>query len=97
MSRQVPLYPIQFDDLPRPIYIHLERRIRERKIPPEDLAKWKVWKATGPLAPEGDWYKDFGSYSLAGKGPYPKTVLSPDMAGYGVKLAMLVLVEDFLG
>jgi len=95
--RPVPLYDIKFDELPMPIYQHLERRIRERKIPPEDLAKWKIWKATRPQAPEGDWFKDFGSYTLAGTGPYPKTVLTPGMKSWGVRLSHLLMIEDMLG
>lgn len=91
------MYEIKFDELPFPIYRHLERRIRERKIPPEDLAKWKIWKDTHPKAPEGEWYKDFGTFALAGTGPYPKTVLTPDMGYWGTKLAYLVVVEEWLG
>jgi len=26
-----------------------------------------------PEVPEGDWYKNFGSFKICGRGPYPKT------------------------
>jgi hypothetical protein len=34
-------------------------------------------------APDGDWYKDFGSFILRGQGEFPKTVLTPGMAPFG--------------
>jgi hypothetical protein len=33
-----------------------------RKISAEDLYELKVWRESGPEAPEGAWYKDFGSF-----------------------------------
>jgi hypothetical protein len=30
---------------------------------------------TRPEVPEGEWYKDFGSFKICGSGPYPKTFL----------------------
>jgi hypothetical protein len=90
-------YLIRFRDLPKSIYDHLEQRIRERKISPQDLAKWRYWATTNPAAPEGDWYKDFGSFKLVGQGQYPTSVLGPEMKPYGTKLAYLKVVEDFLG
>jgi hypothetical protein len=44
------------------------------------------WVGTQPEAPEGDWYKDFGSFKLCGTGAYPKTVLSGAMRPYGQKI-----------
>lgn len=90
-------YLIRFDQLPKTLYDHLEQRIRERKITPEDLGKWRLWAQTNPAAPEGEWYKDFGSYKLVGEGPFPKTVLTDKMKPYGVRLAYLKIVEGFLG
>jgi hypothetical protein len=90
-------YLIRFQNLPKQIYDHIEKRIIQRKISPQDLAKWRYWASTNPAAPEGDWYKDFGSFKLVGEGPYPKTVLSPEMKAWGTRLAYLKVVEDFLG
>jgi hypothetical protein len=97
MPRSVKLHKILFDDLPSLIVRHLEQRIRERKISPQDLAKWRYWISTSPHAPEGDWYKDFGSFKLVGQGPYPKSVLLPGMSYWGTKLAYLITVEELLG
>jgi hypothetical protein len=41
------------------------------------------WVKSGPQAPEGDWYKDFGSFKLCGSGEYPRTVLAKGMAAFG--------------
>jgi hypothetical protein len=43
--------------------------------------------AQGPEAPEGDWYKNFGSFMLCGTGKYPKTVLTKEMKPFGVELS----------
>jgi hypothetical protein len=40
----------------------------------------------GPWAPEGDWYKDFGSFTICGSGELPKTVLTGSMAPFGTRL-----------
>jgi hypothetical protein len=90
-------YLIRFDRIPKKLLDHIQQRILDRKIDDEDLAKWHLWAQTNPVAPEGDWYKDFGSYKLVGTGPYPKTVLTREMQPWGVRLAYLKLVEDFLG
>jgi hypothetical protein len=33
------------------------------------------WRQTGPEAPDGPWYKDFGSFKVCGEGKLPKTFL----------------------
>ena len=48
-----------------------------------DLLALQAWVRTGPVAPEGDWYKDFGSLKLYGSGKYPKTVLEKGMKPFG--------------
>ena len=53
---------------------HLVQRVDERRI---SVAK------TGPLAPAGDWYKDFGSFILCGSDQLPKTVLEKGMKPFG--------------
>ena len=32
----------------------------------------KLWRDSEPDAPEGPWYKDFGSFKLYGEGRYPR-------------------------
>jgi hypothetical protein len=43
-------------------------RLRERKITAEDLYQLKVWRVSNPDAPDGLWYKDFGSFKICGDG-----------------------------
>ena len=53
---------IQWSDLPPDLREHLFDRARERKIAVEDLYALKLWRESEPEAPEGLWYKDFGSF-----------------------------------
>jgi hypothetical protein len=36
--------------------------------------------------PEGNWYKDFGSFKICGHGKFPKTFLLGDQAAKGQPL-----------
>jgi hypothetical protein len=62
------------------------RAPRERKITAEDLYQLKEWRESEPEAPEGLWYKDFGSFKICGEGHYPKTFLLRGQAAKGEKL-----------
>ena len=42
-----------------------------------------AWVQTGRVAPDGDWYKDFGSFVFCGCGKPPKTVLERGMQPFG--------------
>ena len=66
---------IQWRDLPPALRDHLFDRLRERKISADDLYLLKVWRESQPVAPEGLWFKDFGTFKLCGEGPFPKTFL----------------------
>jgi hypothetical protein len=44
------------------------------------------WVKSEPFAPDGDWYKDFGSFKLCGFGEYPRTVLTKGMAPFGEEI-----------
>lgn len=57
--------------------------MEERGISFDDLMALQAWVRTGPEAPEGDWYKDFGSFILCGSGRFPKTVLEKGMKPFG--------------
>jgi hypothetical protein len=46
----------------------------------------KAWRESGPDAPGGLWYKDFGSFKICGEGKYPKTFLLGGQAAKGQKL-----------
>jgi hypothetical protein len=67
---------IQWTDLPPALRDHLFERLRERKISAEDLYKLKLWRESEPVAPEGLWYKDFGSFKIYGEGKISQDVPS---------------------
>ena len=77
---------VQWADLPVALRDHLFERLRERKITPEDLHALKLWRESAPEAPDGDWYKDFGSFKLCGRGRFPKTFLLKGQPAKGQKL-----------
>jgi hypothetical protein len=77
---------IQWTDLPPALRNHLFDRLRDRKITAEDLYELKLWRESNPEAPDGLWYKDFGSFKICGEGRYPKTFLLRGQAAKGVKL-----------
>lgn len=65
---------------------HLFDRLRKRKITAEDLYQLNAWRGSGPDAPGGLWYKDFGSFKICGEGKYQKTFLLVGQAAKGQKL-----------
>jgi hypothetical protein len=77
---------IQFDDLPRVLWEHLLERVQERQISLSDLRALQKWAQSQPNAPDGDWYKDFGSFKPCGSGQYPRTVLTKEMAAFGEEI-----------
>jgi hypothetical protein len=56
---------IRFANLPGPLLEHILERVAERAISLDDLEQLRAWVNTEPHAPQGDWYKDFGSSSFA--------------------------------
>ena len=64
-----------WDNLPHAVRQHLIDRMRERKISISDMNQLRLWVESSPKVPEGDWYKDFGSFKICGQGAYPKTFL----------------------
>jgi len=77
---------IRFSDLPPALWRHLLARVQERSITLGDLGRLQAWVKAEPVAPDGDWYKDFGSFKLCGSGEYPKTVLAKGMAPFGKRI-----------
>ena len=47
--------------------------MRDRAITIADLNQLRLWIESLPEVPEGDWYKDFGSFKICGQGNLPKT------------------------
>ena len=77
---------IQWTDLPAPLREHLFDRLRDRKITVDDLYQLKLWRESEPDAPDGLWFKDFGTFKICGEGAFPKTFLLAGQAAKGKKL-----------
>jgi hypothetical protein len=75
-----------WDNLPAGVRQHLTDRMRDRAITIADLNRLRLWIEQKPEVPEGDWYKDFGSFKICGHGPYPKTFLLRYQAAKGEAL-----------
>jgi len=75
-----------WDNLPEAVRQHLMERMRDRAISVSDLSQLRLWVETRPQVPEGDWYKDFGSFKICGNGSYPKTFLVKGQAAKGEEL-----------
>jgi hypothetical protein len=61
-------------------------RVQERKIPLVDLERLQEWVRSEPYAPDGAWFKDFGSFKVCGSGEYARTVLTKGMAAFGKEI-----------
>lgn len=57
---------IRWERLPREKWVHLRDRAKERRISQEDLFALAESKAQDPDVPDGDWFKDFGTFKLCG-------------------------------
>ena len=77
---------IRFSDLPRGLWQHLLERVQERETSLADLGRLQEWVRSVPVAPGGDWYKDFASFKLCGSGEYPRTVLTKEMKAFGEEI-----------
>jgi hypothetical protein len=72
-----------WDNLPAAVRHHLMERMSEQSISIADLNRLRLWIESKPEVPDGDWYKDFGSFKICGQGPYPKTFLLRGQAAKG--------------
>jgi hypothetical protein len=52
----------------------------------EDLFELANWKSQDPDVPDGDWYKDFGTFKLCGTGQFPSTFLMSGQPARGKRL-----------
>ena len=77
---------IQWAGLPEALRRHLFLRARERAISDEDLLELKAWWEAEPEAPNGPWYKDFGSFKICGEGQFPRTFLLRGQPARGQRL-----------
>ncbi len=72
-----------WDEFPIAVQRHLVERMRDRAINLTDLNQLRQWIESEPEVPEGDWYKDFGSFKICGQGRLPKTFLLRGQAAKG--------------
>jgi hypothetical protein len=75
-----------WDSLPAAVRQHLIDRMRDRAIGIADLNLLRRWVESRPVVPEGDWYKDFGSFKICGHGSFPKTFLLRGQAAKGTQV-----------
>lgn len=76
----------RWDHLPENVRDHLIERMRDRAIRVRDLNELRLWIESEPEVPEGDWFKDFGSFKICGRGSHPKTFLLRGQAAKGQPL-----------
>lgn len=76
----------QWDRLPKAVRLHLIDRMHNRSISLLDLNQLRKWMETDPIVPEGEWFKDFGSFKLCGKGAMPKTFLIRGQVAHGQEI-----------
>ena len=72
--------------LPPPVQRHLNDRMKDRGISREDLLQLRLWLESHPVVPQGEWFKDFGSFKLCGEGAFPKTFLTRGQSARGTAL-----------
>jgi hypothetical protein len=75
----------RWDEPPSNVRQHLSERMCDRSISLADLNQLRLLIDSDPEVPVGDWYKDFGSFKICGRG-YPKTFLSNGQAAKGESL-----------
>ena len=76
----------RWENLPEGVRKHLIERMRDRAIGIADLNELRLWIETQPEVPEGDWYKEFGSFKICGRGALAKTFLLRGQVARGDKL-----------
>jgi len=76
----------RWQNLPESVRQHLVDRMRDRDISVADLNQLRLWIETQPEVPEGEWYKDFGSFKICGRGSHPRTFLLRGQAAKGEAL-----------
>jgi hypothetical protein len=69
--------------LPPGVRRHLIDRMYDRAIGIADLNGLRLWIDSNPEVPDGDWYKDSGSFKICGNGSLPKTFLLQGQAAKG--------------
>jgi hypothetical protein len=65
----------RWGNLPPGVRQQLIDRMRDRAISIDDPNRLRLWVESEPEVPAGDWYKDFGSFKICGRGGLPLTFL----------------------
>jgi len=76
----------RWDQFPEGVRQHLIDRMRDRSITVSDLNQLRIWMKSQPEVPEGEWYKDFGSFKICGEGNLPKKFLVKGQVARGESL-----------
>jgi hypothetical protein len=61
--------------VPRAVLDHLLERVRERRIPQDQIELLSDWLDTLPEVPHGKWFKRFPRMIVCGEGELVKTIL----------------------
>ena len=77
---------IRRQNLPRELWLHLLKRIKDRYISVEQLGLLADWPAEEPKVPEERWFKRFPGMIVCGEGELVKTFLQSDQAATGEEL-----------
>lgn len=73
-------------NLPEPLFRHLARRVRERRIQVSQLGLLRDWLLGEPEVPAGPWFKDFDDFIVCGEGEFVTTFLLRGQIPTGTKL-----------
>lgn len=77
---------IQWTNLPPQLRERLFERARQRELSMEDIFALEEWRNTLPEAPDGRWFKDFGSFKICGEGRHPLTFLLKGQPAQGEEI-----------
>ena len=77
----------RWENFPEAVRQHLIDRMHDRAITIADLNQLRLWIVNKPEVPEGDRYKEFGSFKICGRGEFAKTFLLRGQVAKGDKLA----------
>ena len=76
----------RWSNFPPGVKRHLGERLLDRKITAGDLDRLRIWVESSPDVPEEDWFVNFGSFKIAGRGPNPLTFLDSGQIPYGTEI-----------
>lgn len=77
---------INWTKLPQGVRRHLEDRVKDRSLSEDDMVQLAKWKKRNVEVPDGEWCKDFGTFTLAGEGALPKTFLTKGQPCLGKRI-----------